>query len=160
MEAGTKFFVSRQHEWGTWEHVVEVVYPTYEHASSDMLTVRFGRLGEGVEFADPRDAVEAAIAIRKAWHKTNPHFAIELRFGVTLGGMFATENTSAKDARERAEKCWEALPKCSRCDDLLPKEWVYVPDFCDDQKFCSQFCCDEAYTLEEPDETEEVADAG
>ena len=80
------YFVSRQCYWGVEDpYVVEVASGGLDYANPDMLGVKYKRLGEGKEYLDPREAVQAAIAISRAWTETDGA-PLPVAYGAT-GGM-------------------------------------------------------------------------
>lgn len=142
-----KWFVSRQDYWGMCEGdgtIVEVASGGIDYANPDMLVAKWPELGEGKEFTDPREAVEAAIAICEQWKKTdhNAHVAMGATGGNTL--YFEWEEYDA--LRKRAEELYEKLPKCDECGGLMGNE-TFTHDYAigTDEKFCREYCAEEAY---------------
>lgn len=93
-----KYFVSRQMYWPFGDKVIEIAEGGVDYANPDMLVVGFPELGEGVEYDDPREALEAAFRIRDAW----PGSRIEV--GCTHGyTMPFEEHPSDEELREWAK---------------------------------------------------------
>ncbi len=38
----------------------------------------------------------------------------------------------------------ESLPKCDKCGEVLGKDRYSNEDYCADEAFCSQYCCEES----------------
>ena len=156
-KSGQKFFVSRQSYWGVEEEdgtVVEIAFGGCDFANPDMLSVKWPRLGEGQEFSDPREAVEAAIKVCDAWRKAGCPQA-KIAMGSTGGCTIPFETKEYGEARARAEVIWEKLPKCDECGEVLGKE-CFSHDLCDDQ-FCSEACAETNYwSLREQDFTDQM----
>lgn len=149
------FFVSRQRYYYSGKHVVEVTSGGLDYAGADMLGIDYP--GEGKEYADPREAVEAAIEICRSWRadrksvatKTNRYDAMRpsVAVGATAGMGLELEPTTFKEARAWANKHWESLPKCGHCGEPLPdkRNRYKLIDFADDTEYCSEYCADKAY---------------
>src|SRR4051812_9877839 len=119
------FYVSRQKPYYQGgQLVVEVTSGGRDYAGADMLVPRY--LGEGVEYDDPREAVEAAVEITRAWRRDSKLPAnsrqILIGTGSTGGGMAEIEGESFKAARKWARLVWAKLPKCGVCGNPLPEE--------------------------------------
>jgi len=145
-KGGQKFFVSRQQYWGVEEEegtVVEIAYGGSDYANPDMLGAKWPRLGEGQEFSDPREAVEAAIAVCNAWRAAGcPHAKVAM--GSTGGCTIPFEPKTYEECQARAEEIFEKLPKCDECADPLGKD-TFSHDLDDDSKFCSEHCAEKNY---------------
>lgn len=155
---GQKFFVSRQRYWGVDEEeasIVEIAIGGSDYANADMLGAKWKSLGEGKEFADPREAVNAAIAICEAWRTTGEKHA-KVAMGATGGFSMPFEGEDFDALRKRAEEMYDKLPKCVRCGELLG-ETVYNHIECTDrEEFCSENCAvRHYYDLCAPEETED-----
>lgn len=136
-----KYFVSRQIYWPESEYTVEIASGGLNFANPDMLCAKFA--GEGKEYTDPREAVEAAINIRNAWSKITDE-SIGVAHGCTGGMTMPFEASEESELHEWAEKEYEKLPKCSHCGDLLGKE-KFCHDFSDGDLFCSENCAETNY---------------
>jgi len=62
-----KYYVSRQNYYYSQLLIVEIAAGGLDYSGADMLVAEYKNLGEGEEYIDPRKAVEAAIAIARAW---------------------------------------------------------------------------------------------
>ncbi len=164
-----KFFVSRQCEYPDGDYVVEIAQGGLDYANPGMLTPKWAELGEGKEFDDPREAVEAAIKIRDEWNlsrffpdvlRAAVHGA-EISFGCTMGFTLPLERMSDEQLHQKAEKIYDGLPKCAECNNLLGKE-TYTHDYADEDKFCREYCAEKNYNnyLEQmlPDDEEKSDD--
>jgi hypothetical protein len=149
-----KFFVSRQRYWGVEDdsaHVVEVAMGGLDYANPDMLSVAFKKLGEGKEYNDPKEAVEAAIAVCDAWRASGePHAAVAL--GATGGNTLPFEPQDYDTIRHKAQQLYDKLPKCTQCNEVLGKN-TFTHDFAvDEEEYCSERCAEKAYnTLQAED---------
>jgi hypothetical protein len=141
-----KFFVSRQKYWGVEPEegtIVEISIGGIDFANPDMLGFLWPNLGEGKEFTDPREAVEAAIAICDVWKLREPNAKVAC--GWTAGNTLPFDSETYDVLREFAEKTYDKLPKCEECGCLLGKR-TYTHELCmDNEKFCREYCADENY---------------
>lgn len=137
-----KYFVSRQVEWISGDHIVEVVCGGVDYANPDMLVPYFK--GEGCEYNDPREAVDAAINIRNAWKQTKPEVEIEIAFGATGGFTLPLTRYDDDELIKKAEELYAKLPKCEYCGEVLSDE-RYGHDFSDEYVFCSRNCAEQDY---------------
>jgi len=137
------FFVSRQHYWPTGERCVEVAAGGRDYANPDMLVVAYGRLGEGRDYDDPRQAVAAAIGICQIWRRESGNRSIDVRVGSTGGFTVPFESGTFDEARAWAAQQYEALPKCPVCGGLMGRQ-RFRDDFADEE-FCSASCADADY---------------
>jgi len=147
------FFVSRQHYFNQNLNAVEIAFPSIDYSSPDMLVANYA--GEGEEYKDPRDAVEAALRIRDEWKKDSGEEII-----VTAGsfnGMEGEEETD-EDLRAWAEKQYASMPKCAVCGEIIDPDEHYInPDSeWNEEKFCSEQHAERAYF--EAHEDDENAD--
>lgn len=158
-KSGVKFFVSRQQYWGVEEEegtVVEVAYGGLDYANPDMLTTRWRELGEGKEFTDPREAVEAAIQVCDAWRKAGCPLA-KVAMGSTGGCTIPFEPKEYDEARARAVEIFEKLPKCAECGETLGSETFTHEFVMDDELFCSGNCAEKNYWSQRSEGQEEDA---
>ena len=123
--------------------MVEVSAGGHDYTNPDALVVKFARLGEGETFLAPVAAVEAAIAICRAWRKDGAPTA-KVAYGATGGMTMPFDSCTYEEAREWAAKREEQMPRCDRCGELLPEEHYTVADL-DGERFCREYCAEEAY---------------
>ena len=124
-----RYFTSRQLQWPTGANVVEIAARGLNHSGPDMLYVAFEALGEGIETSDPREALEAAIAIRDAWNEQLNKDGLPLchiEAGYNLDIITSAEEPTDEELREWARAEWEAAP--------IGKE---------DARFCSAGCAEQ-----------------
>ena len=137
------YFVSRQSYYYSGERVVEIAEGGLDSAGCDMYVSAYP--GEGEEYHDPREAVEAAISIWKAWINDSN---IPLPSGVAMGfGCIADLEPTLDliELREYAEAEYNELEKCAQCGDLVMDKYI-IYEFGDEfGEFCSEQCADQAY---------------
>jgi hypothetical protein len=105
-------------------------------------SARYRRLGDGQEFVDPRDAADAALALRAQWaHDIGKKVA--LSFGDADIGW---SKSTRKDVLAWAEKAFERADKCAECGKPLGKERWRPTEWAEDDEFCSEYCADKAYS--------------
>lgn len=153
------YFVSRQCYWPEGREVVEIASGGLDYANPDMLSPQFRREGEGQEYQDPREAVEAALAVRKAWAQSQGKDirAFRIAHGATGGFTLPFDPCTVKEALHWAETVYQGLPKCAECGEILGKE-KYTHDYaCDGESFCREYCAEKNYgrQVEEEDLYEE-----
>lgn len=139
-----KWFVSRQIYWGVDpedQHTVEIAAGGLEYSNPDMLVAKYD--GEGEEYSDPREAVEAAINIAKSWKQDCPDLTINVAHGSTGGYTMPFEGSEDKELRAWAQKTYESLPKCDQCGELRKETW-HISGDPDAGDFCSQYCAEKA----------------
>jgi hypothetical protein len=140
------FFVSRQHYWGVDEedaYIVEIAMGGTDYANPDMLTPKWRHLGEGKEYTDPKEAVEAAIRVCDAWRASGETNA-KVAMGSTGGNTLPFEPKEYEEARKRAQELYDKLPKCDQCGDLIDSDdETYTNEM--DETFCSEVCADKNY---------------
>jgi len=152
-----KLFVSRQIYWGVDaadSHTVEIASGGQDYANPDMLVSKYP--GEGEEYTNPIEAVEAAIVIATAWKKDNPKLKINIAHGFTGGCTMPFEGSTRKNLRVWAKKLYETLPKCEHCGELIGDEPITLIEYPDKGKFCGEYCAEE-YLAEMFKEIEEEA---
>lgn len=141
-----KYFVSRQNYYDRCApeaSVVEVAIGGRDYANADMMGCKWPHLGEGKEFTNPVEAVEAAIAICEEWRKTEEYAMVGM--GATGGFTMSFDGEDYDTLRKRAQEMLDKLPKCPQCGDLLGKD-TYTHDLnFDDEKFCSEGCAEKSY---------------
>ncbi len=143
--------VTRQSQWPDGDQVVEISSGGIDYCNPDALCKRYP--GEFEEFDNPQEAVEAGIRIAQQWRDDCPELTILIGSGATGGdtmpfdGLPLTIQTYNK-LRHSAKKCYEELPKCDRCGDILPSnenDQFRLIDCCEDERFCSENCANMAY---------------
>lgn len=140
----SKWFVSRQSYWGVDpedQYCVEIAFGGLDYANADMLIEKYD--GEGQEYSDPREAVNAALQIRDQWKKDEPQLIINVAHGFTGGSTMPFEGDKDEALKVWAEKKYLELPKCEECGTLIDEKEHYINlDYPDDGKFCSEYCCE------------------
>jgi len=149
------YFVSRQSYVFVDEPlVVEIARGGLDYANADMLSDKRGpykSLGCGQEYTDPREAIQAAFAIREAWIRClSPEADCKPRIevGYTGGNTLPFEEYPDDEwLKAWAEQEWEQVPKCAHCGEPLPdnkREWWH-PGFDDiyEERFCSENCVEQ-----------------
>jgi hypothetical protein len=134
------YTVTRQCQWPEGAAVVEISVGGIDYTNPDALVATYP--GEFETYDAPHEAVEAAIAICRAWRKDSAPKA-RVAIGATLGMTMPFEPCSFAAARLWAAKMLEAMPKCDRCGDILPDPYYTHPDL-DDQRFCREYCAEQA----------------
>lgn len=128
--------MTRQRQWPEGTPVVEVSAGGIDYTNPDALSAKYP--GEFETFDDPREAVDAAIAICLSWREDGEKEA-QVGHGAT-GGMTMPFDTSTFEAAEEwAHGVYEGLPKCSRCGGVLGRE-KYRSFELEDEEFCSEVC--------------------
>jgi len=120
--------------------MVEVSVGGMDYTNPDALSPKYP--GEMEEYDSPVEAVQVAIRICEQWRDDEPE--AEIGVGSTLGMTMPFEPRTFAEAIAWAERQLAALPKCSRCGELLPQKYFHVSEL-DDEKFCREFCAEEAY---------------
>ena len=157
-----KFYVSRQKYWNVDPEdgtIVEVAQGGSDYANPDQLCAKYPRLGEGKEFDDPREAIEAAISVCEAWRADGVPSA-KVAFGYTGGNTLPFEGDEYDSLRQRAEALYDKMDKCECCGGILPDkrkrymhsympgEFVFCSERCADKDYCFQVEQDEKYNAE------------
>jgi hypothetical protein len=135
------YFVSRQCYWGVDtddQNVVEIASGGLDYANPDMLVEKYA--GEGQEYKDPREALEAALSIAKQWKQDKPELVINIAHGFTGGYTMPFEPDSEDQLKAWAQEIYESLKKCDHCGDVMGKEVWHVTDDPDLGDFCSENC--------------------
>ncbi len=135
------YTVTRQLQWPDGTPVVEISAGTLDYTNPDALVAKYP--GEFETFDDPREAVETAITICKAWRQDGERRA-KVAYGATGGMTMPFDPCTFPEAREWARERYETLPKCSQCGGLLPKEHYTIPEL-DDERFCREHCAEKRY---------------
>jgi len=144
------YFVSRQCYWPDGRNVVEVASGGLDYANPDMLVAKYPRLGEGETYKDPREAVQVAIAVARAW-RLDSGKKIAIGTGCTMGFTMPFEASSQKEALAWADRAYEKLPKCDGCEGVMGKESWSADDW-SGEEFCSDRCVTKAMEFNEAEE--------
>lgn len=139
------YFVSRQCYWGVdpdEQNVVEIASGGLDYANPDMLVEKYE--GEGTEYTDPREALEAALEIAKQWKRDKPELKIGIAHGFTAGYTMPFEPDSKKQLKKWAQEAYDSLKKCDQCGEVMGKESWHLTEDPDLGDFCSESCCDKA----------------
>ena len=140
------FTVTRQRQWPDGENVVEVSSGGLDYCNPDALAEKYS--GEFQEFTDPREAVETAITIVRAWRKDSRE-RISIGVGSTLGMTLPFSPDTFAHARAWAKQVWERLPKCAGCSEPLPaKNDRWSANDWDGLEYCSERCAIRAAEFE------------
>lgn len=153
--------VTRQVNTFEGTKVVEISDGGIDYSNPGALARKYP--GELEEYADPVEAVEAAIRIAQQWQKDCPDDEILIDHGATGGftmffdGQEQNEETFA-ELRKWAKGLRDAMPKCDRCGEIITGRPVKLLDY-DDCQFCCEYCAerfweDEQATLAEENEEE------
>ena len=98
--------VTRQLQWPEGTPVVEVSSGGIDYTNPDALSPRYP--GEFETYADPVEAVEAAILICRAWRKDSRKDA-KVGYGATGGMTLPFDPSTFQEARQWAKRCQEKL---------------------------------------------------
>jgi hypothetical protein len=151
------WYVSRQCYWGVDpedQNCVEIAAGGLDYANPDMLVSKYD--GEGEEYTNPIEAVEAALKIRDAWKTDAPTLTINVAHGATGGNTMPFEGDTDEVLRAWATEYYATLPKCDHCGELLGKEKYHLTEYPDAGEFCREYCADKYYTNNFVTEEEEV----
>jgi hypothetical protein len=121
---------------------VEIASGGLDYANPDMLVEKYA--GEGSEYANPVEALEAALEIAKQWKQDKPELKINIAHGFTGGYTMPFEPDSEEQLKEWAQKTYESLKKCGQCGEILGKETWRMSEDHDLGEFCSEYCADKA----------------
>lgn len=146
------YTITRQRQWPEGTPMVEISAGSLDYTNPDALGAKYQ--GEFQTYDDPREAVETAIAICKAWRRDGEERA-RVAYGATGGMTMPFDPSTFEGSRQWARERYESLPKCARCGELLP-EHPYRVEGLDDEQFCREYCAEEAYRESLPEE-EQVA---
>ena len=143
------FTVTRQCQWPDGNNVVEVSVGGIDYCNADALCAKYA--GEFQEFADPREAVETAIEICRAWRRDTKAQGkagrITIGVGDTHGMTIPFEPETFAHARAWAKQVWNSLAKCSGCQKPMQNEKWYANDW-DGLEYCSERCAERAAEFE------------
>lgn len=147
------YFVSRQCYWGVdpeEQNVVEIASGGHDYANPDMLVPKY--TGEGQDYLDPVEAVEAALRIAEEWKFDSPKLSIGIAHGFTGGNTMPFEPDEVEQLKDWAKKAQEELPRCDRCGAVRKETFTLVHDP-DRGQFCSDYCAE--MTMDEDAQLEE-----
>lgn len=154
------WFVSRQSYWGIDApecNVVEIAYGGIDYANADMLCEKYE--GEGEEYTDPVEALDAAIRIRDAWTADRPDDAPHIEHGFTGGNTIPfTDEPTDEELRQWAEETKAKLPRCERCGGIISGDPWKINDDPWDEQFCSESCADDAWSEQNAADEDDDAD--
>ena len=138
------YTVTRQHQWPDGANLVEISSGGLDYTNPDALVAKYA--GEFEEYVDPRDAVETAIEICRAWRKDNPSERIAIGHGATAGMAMPFDACTFVSARQWAKLVWEKLEKCAGCVEPLPdsKRARWTANDWDGLEYCSEDCAQRA----------------
>lgn len=155
-----KFTVTRQNQWTEGTLCVEINQGSLDYANPGMYSVKYSRLGEGDTFTGMKPAIEAGIAVYKAWKADSPDKEIGIAVGNTHGMTMPFDGEELTPEVEsallaRAEEHDSELDKCERCGEILGKErYGYDGEY----NFCSEFCAEEDHHLQQELLAEEIGE--
>ena len=151
------YTVTRQVQWPDGTNMVEVSSGGLDYTNPDALSPQYS--GEFEEFEDPRDAVEAAITIARAWRKDTGK-QVSIGHGATGGMTMPFDASTVKDARAWAKKAFENAPKCAGCCGIMPsnKRGYWSANDWDGLEYCSKECAARAAEFEAQCEEEFAAE--
>lgn len=163
-----QFTVTRQRQWPEGNLVVEISKGGMDYVNPGMLVEKFARLGEGESFLGMTPAVEAGIAVYKAWKERCPDEELGIAVGFTHGCTLPFDGEELtieveEALRAEAKSYDERLPKCANCGEILSADERerYGDYHAGEFDCCSESCAEKHYApLEEEfeDEEEEIAD--
>jgi len=146
------YTITRQIQWPKGDPVVEVSEGGIDYTNPDALVANYP--GEFQKFEDPREAVETAINICRAWREDGEKGA-RIGVGATGGMTMPFDGGTFKEARKWANEIWDKLEKCPTCGAVVEdlKEWWnagewmgddFTPFDHIDEKYCSEYCAEKA----------------
>ena len=149
------YTVTRQIQWDSGTHIVEISEGTPDYANPDMLVPKFD--GEGETFTDPIEALVAAFRIRDAWQAQTKE-TVEIGHGATWGMSMPFSGSNDEALREWAQETYTKLAlnakSCDWCGNTLwDSRAVFGTMNLVGEEFCSDNCVQMAVSANE--ETEE-----
>ena len=144
MKRAPRWVVTRQRYWPDGTEVVEIAAGGRDYSNPDELCPQYP--GEGEDYTDPREAVETAVRILRAW-QGHGHKKARLAIGATLGFTLPFNPCTITDAKHWADKRYAALPKCAQCGGLLGDERYGNHDF-GEYDCCSESCAEKYHQPE------------
>lgn len=121
------YCVSRQRVWPDGDLVVEIA-AFLDAAGPDMLVPTFRMEGEAGEFRDPREAAEAADAVRRAWARTLRRERLSIPIPIVFSSVLGPIDRwhAVADVMEWAEARYKRIPKCTVCGKPVYEEPVHT----------------------------------
>lgn len=163
----SRYFVSRQMVWPEGTPVVEIA-ACLDMAGPDMLVEHFKSAGEGREFDDPREAVQAAIHVRDLWWAAaREHLTFEgwEKVEVRLQRSFLIQEVDKLDDAALlvwADERFEKIRKCAECGDpIYDDKKAFYPEGCHgDEAFlcCREYCAENHNLQDDHEETDTTGD--
>lgn len=143
------YTITRQRQWPDGDNVVEISSGGLDYCNPDALVQKYD--GEFEQYDDPREAVEIAIEICRAWRADGCKGAV-VGTGSTGGTTMPFDGTTFKAAIAWAQAKYDRLEKCPTCEavvaDLTERylagtytESDFIP-YDDGFKYCSESCAE------------------
>ncbi len=148
-----EFTVSRQSRCFTGEQVVEISQGGIDYTNADALCAKYE--GEFETFTGMKPAVEAGIAIAKAWSADSTD-TIHIGVGCTGGYSMPFEEKPATEDNfsallESADEFDAKLPRCGQCGEIL-EDTKYGDADIGEYNCCSEYCAERYWSPEEEEE--------
>ena len=139
------YFVSRQSQWPEGTLCVEINSGGTDHANPGMLVEKYP--GEGREYDNPVEAVEAGIKIARWWQDDRPAETILIAHGATGGYTMPFEGEELNDETFAGLRAWaagvyEKFPACDQCGKKMPGG-PECTNHENDEQFCGSYCAEE-----------------
>jgi hypothetical protein len=154
-----RFTVTRQRQWPEGTLCVEISQGGPDYTNPGQLVAKFGKLGEDETFDGMTPAVQAGIAVWRAWKEITED-PIGIAVGNTGGNTMPFDGEDLteeyeKELLEKAREFDEGLEKCAHCGDILTDDrfGAYGENDC-----CSQHCAEMHYCSDEEELEELEAD--
>ena len=152
------YAITRQDYWGSEDderYCVEIATGGLDYANADALAGKYP--GEFDVYEDPREALDVAIEIAKAWQKDQPDIIVNISHGFTGGMSMPFEPSDEDELKEWAQKEYDKLPKCARCGGVIKEAWFNPHSAFTGFEFDSEYCADQDYfdNLEEEEKLEQ-----
>jgi len=133
-------YIATRHQYSGGEYgQVEVTYDK-GFIGKDVIKAKY--TGEGMEFDDPRAAVETAILIRNQWQHDEPDMVIGYGFGSLIDQSVASNTTyDAGKLRTWATDRVSRFPRCEWCGAIIHNvDNLYTFKDYPGTTFCSAGC--------------------
>lgn len=145
-------FITRQSYWHeSGAYAVEIA-ASLDTSGPGALSAHYA--GEMESYDDPREAVESAIQIARAWRNDLPDRQIipvaismnDIVYPSLEDGYDPTDIDECSKLRQWARERYDAMPKCDRCGSVENvSKWTQY-DTGDEVMACGQFCADEMFS--------------